>query len=145
MIYRGQGFRAVVWFGSYPHHLLSVWSVIDRRHTGLRKGDNLLTGEGGGGESNPITAARKPVHCKSFNTLWNRGILCAQQKQSQTLYLILIDLCKQKWGNDRIYTWSTAFMLWFLHVFIYKLCYNNFVDRSTARTFFIFFKNTHKR
>jgi hypothetical protein len=37
--------------------------MIDRRHTGLRKRENLLTGDGGGGESNPMTARKPgPVH-----------------------------------------------------------------------------------
>ncbi len=45
MIYRLQGFLAVVWFGSSPHHLPpSPASMLDQLHTGeLRKRDNLLT------------------------------------------------------------------------------------------------------
>ncbi len=51
IIYRGQGFLAVIWFGSFaaPPPPITV-SKLDRRHTGrLRKRDNLLTGEGVGG------------------------------------------------------------------------------------------------
>jgi hypothetical protein len=47
MIYRGPIFLVVV--HARPRHLSPV-SKLDRRHKGsLRKRDNLLTGEGGGG------------------------------------------------------------------------------------------------
>ncbi len=42
MIFRGPGFLAVLWYGSYPTPLPSLSSTTDR----LRKKDNLLTGEG---------------------------------------------------------------------------------------------------
>ncbi len=52
MFYRGPGFFAVVRFGSFSlSSPLLLVSKLDRRHTErLRKRDNLLLGEGGGGK-----------------------------------------------------------------------------------------------
>ncbi len=50
--YRGPGFLADVWFGSYPHPFPSPVSRKLTRpatHRKLRRRDNLLMGEGGGG------------------------------------------------------------------------------------------------
>ncbi len=64
-------------FGSSPHPL--PFSKLDRRHTGrLRKRDDLLTGERGGGRvwrrSQIIPRREILVLYKSFNTLW---LLCS--------------------------------------------------------------------
>ncbi len=65
-MYRGPGLLAVVWFGSSPSPPPSPVSKLDRRHTGrLRKKDNLLTEEGGGG------AGEGPNH----TTAWKPGPL----------------------------------------------------------------------
>ncbi len=57
MIYRGSGFLAIVWFGSFPSSFSAIHSKIER--------DNLLTENGGGGmevvgEEPNHTTERKP-------------------------------------------------------------------------------------
>jgi hypothetical protein len=83
-LFRGQGFLALVRFGSYPTTHPSPVSKVDQRHTErLRKIDNLQTGDGGGvGEEPDHPTARKigPLYCKSLNTLWSRSSLLTESR-----------------------------------------------------------------
>ncbi len=65
MNYRGPGFLAIVWFGSFP-------LPYPTTHRGLRKRDNLLTGEGCRGEerSQFIWRRKSLVLYNTLNTLW---------------------------------------------------------------------------
>jgi hypothetical protein len=84
MIYRGPIIWAPV---TTPPPPPSHVSKLDRRHKGgLRKRDNLLTGEEGElGRGQIIRQRENLVLYKSFNTLWLQHLLTSSQQQRFTI------------------------------------------------------------
>jgi hypothetical protein len=71
MIYRGQGFLAVVRLVQVPRPPSPLSPQLDRRHTGrLRKRANLLTGGGRDGRGAESYDRKKAWSSVIFNSLW---------------------------------------------------------------------------
>ncbi len=93
MIYREQGFLAMLDMAPSPP-LPSVGSRIDRRHRGiLRKRDNLLTveGERGLGRSQIIRRQESLVLYKSFNTICTKHF--SRVSEANDLYRYYQNVC----------------------------------------------------